>query len=79
MRATAIIVMLVLALASCGHREKKAPCSPADGITSQQPMSFAPLNNGPPLSFSMANDCGPLKLSNAVPLDALPLNVKVRP
>jgi hypothetical protein len=79
MRAIAITVMLALALAACGHREKKAPCSPADGTTNQQPLSFAPLNSAPILPFGSSADCGPLKMVNAIDLGELPPARRARP
>ncbi|MGL4440179.1 MAG: hypothetical protein ACRCUE_13005 [Bosea sp. (in: a-proteobacteria)] len=79
MRAIAIMMMLTLAVAACGHREKKAPCSPSDGVTSQQPLAFAPLGNAPILPFELTTDCGPLKSMNPILLDQLPQSVRARP
>ena len=84
MRVLAIMTELVLPIAACGHREKKAPCSPSDGATSQQPLAFAPLNNAPILPFELTTDCGPLKPIVAVPHQELPPNelssiARVRP
>ena len=75
MRVLAIMTVLVLPIAACGHREKKAPCSPSDGVTSQQPLAFAPLSKASPLPFELTTDCGPLKPIVAVPLHELPQNV----
>ena len=74
MRALAIMTVLVLPIAACGHREKKAPCSPSDGVISQQPLAFAPLGKAPQPPFELTTDCGPLKSLDAVPLHELPPN-----
>jgi hypothetical protein len=79
MRAFAIMTVLVLPIAACGHREKKAPCSPSDGVTSQQPLAFAPLSKVPQLPFELTTDCGPLKVIDAVRLNELPLRTRARP
>jgi hypothetical protein len=79
MRAFAIMTVLVLPIAACGHREKKAPCSPSDGVTSQQPLAFAPLSETSPLPFDVNTDCGPLKSMKPVPLDELPSTARARP
>ena len=79
MRVLAIMTVLVLPIAACGHREKKAPCSPSDGVTSQQPLAFAPLNNAPILPFELNTDCGLLKSMNPIRLDELPPSVRARP
>ena len=52
------IVVLALTLTACGHREKKAPCSPSDGTVSGQPLAFAPL------ATNLSTECGPLKAVN---------------
>ncbi|MFM9975623.1 MAG: hypothetical protein ACKVON_13740 [Beijerinckiaceae bacterium] len=79
MRVLAIMTVLVLPIAACGHREKKAPCSPSDGVTSQQPLAYAPLSKAPQLPFELTTDCGPLKSMNPIPLDELPPSVRARP
>ncbi len=79
MRVLAIMTVLVLPIAACGHREKKAPCSPFDGVTSQQPLAFAPLNNAPILPFELNTDCGLLKPMNSIQLDELPSTASARP
>lgn len=79
MRTVAIIMLLTLPVSACGHREKKAPCSPSDGATSQPPLAYAPLSNAPILPFGMAPDCGPLKTMQVVSLDELPPGARARP
>ena len=79
MRVLAIMTVLVLPIAACGHREKKAPCSPSDGATSQQPLAYAPLSKAPQLPFDVNTNCGPLKSMNPIPLDELPSTASARP
>ena len=79
MRVLAVMTVLVLPIAACGHREKKAPCSPSDGVISQQPLAFAPLGKAPQPPFELTTDCGPLKSMNPVPPNVLSPSARARP
>jgi hypothetical protein len=71
-QAFAIMALLASALAGCGYREVKAPCSPDEGqpsiLTSYAPVSRqAPPFDRLAAGGSLPDPCGPMRKVNETP------------